>query len=53
MVTEKWDRSGDGTYGVLVGNRLMVQAEGKVPSIDTLKQAVNAVGIERVEALAR
>lgn len=53
MVTEKWDQSGEGTYGVLVGNRLMVQAEGKVPNIESLKQAVNAVGMERVEALAR
>jgi len=54
MVTEKWDnQSRQGSYGVLVANRLMVQAEGTAPNIDTLKQAVNAVGIERLEALAR
>ena len=54
MVTEKWDnQAGEGSYGVMVANRFMVQAEGKVPSIDLLKQSVNAVGIERLEALAR
>lgn len=54
MVTEKWDNeSRRGSYGVLVGNRLMVQAEGTAPNIDTLKEAVHAIGIERVETLAR
>jgi hypothetical protein len=53
MTTEKWNNvSHDGSYGVVVASRFMVDAEGKVPTVDTLKQAVNAVGIERLEALA-
>jgi hypothetical protein len=53
MTNEKWNNvSHDGSFGVVVGNRFMVEAEGKVPSVDTLKQAVNAVGIERLEAIA-
>lgn len=54
MVTEEWDRSRNkGSYGVLVANRFMVQADGNVANIENLKQAVNAVGIDRLEALAR
>jgi hypothetical protein len=53
MTTEKWNNlSHDGSYGVVVGNRFMLEAEGKVPTVDTLKQAVSSVGIERLEALA-
>jgi hypothetical protein len=53
MTTEKWNNvSHDGSYGVVVASRFMIEAEGKVPNIDALKQAVNAVGIERLEALA-
>jgi hypothetical protein len=53
MTSEKWNNaSHDGSYSVVVGNRFMVEAEGKVAGVDTLKQAVNAVGIERLEALA-
>ncbi|MDB5693873.1 MAG: sodium:phosphate symporter [Alphaproteobacteria bacterium] len=53
MTTEKWNNaSHDGSYGVVVASRFMVEAEGKVASVDALKQAVNAVGIDRLEALA-
>ncbi|HEY0412302.1 MAG TPA: Yip1 family protein [Allosphingosinicella sp.] len=53
MTTEKWNNvSHDGSFGVVVANRFMVQAEGKVPTVDALKQAVGAVGIDRLEALA-
>jgi hypothetical protein len=54
MTSEKWDgKSHDGSYSVVVAGRFMVEAEGTVPSIDALKQAVAAVGVDRVEALAR
>jgi hypothetical protein len=54
MTSEKWDsKSRDGSYSVVVAGRFMVEAEGTVPSIDALKQAVAAVGIDKVEALAR
>lgn len=54
MTTEEWDsQSKRGKYGVLVANRFMVEANGTVPGIDTLKQAVAAVGIDRLEALAK
>jgi hypothetical protein len=54
MTSEKWDsKSRDGSYSVVVAGRFMIEAEGTVPSIDALKQAVAAVGIDKVEALAR
>ncbi len=52
MVTEKWDRqAGHGSYGVLVSDRFMVEADGKVPSVDVLKAAVNSVGLAKLEAM--
>jgi hypothetical protein len=54
MTSEKWDsKSRDGSYSVVVAGRFMVEAEGTVPSVDALKQAVAAVGIDKLEALAR
>jgi hypothetical protein len=54
LVTESWDRqSGSGSYSVIVANRFMVEANGSAPGIDALKQAVDAVGIGKLEALAR
>ncbi|WP_414902008.1 Yip1 family protein [Sphingomonas flavalba] len=54
MTTEEWDtESREGKYGVLVADRFMVEAEGNVSGIDTLKQAVAAVGIARLEGLAK
>jgi hypothetical protein len=54
MTSEKWDsKSRDGSYSVVVASRFMVEAEGTVPSVDALKQAVGAVGIDRLEALAK
>jgi hypothetical protein len=54
FVSERWDnQSLDGSYSVVVGGRFMIEAEGSVPSIDVLKQAVNTVGIAKLEALAR
>lgn len=54
MTTEEWDnQSRRGKYGVLVANRFMVEARGTVPAVDTLKQAVAAIGTDKLEALAR
>lgn len=54
MTTESWDSSSKrGKFGVLVANRFMVEADGRVESIDDLKQAVTAVGFDRLERLAR
>ncbi|HEY0311683.1 MAG TPA: Yip1 family protein [Allosphingosinicella sp.] len=54
MTSEKWDsKSRDGSYSVVVASRFMVEAEGIVPSVDALKQAVGAVGIDRLEAMAK
>lgn len=52
LVTEKWNKDGNGEFGMLVKNRFMVQAEGKVASIDELKSAVAAIGIGKLEAMA-
>ena len=54
MTTETWDgASKRGEYGVLVAERFLVQATGDGASMDELKAAVNAVGLPRLEALAR
>lgn len=54
MTTEKWDSAGkNGTYGILVAERFMVQAEGSGTSMDDLKSAVAAVGPDRLEGLAK
>jgi hypothetical protein len=51
---ESYDRdSRHGEYSVLVGDRFMVEASGDGVSIDELKAAVGAVGIQRLEALAK
>jgi len=44
--------SGEGEFGMLVKNRFMVQAEGKVASIDELKGAVAAIGVGKLESMA-
>lgn len=52
--TEEYDRAAKrGKYGVLAAGRVMVQAEGAGVTMDELKAAVDAVGPERVEALAK
>jgi hypothetical protein len=54
MTTEKYDRTDrSGTYGFLVGERFMVQAEGRGVTMDQLKAAAGSVDLRRVEALAK
>jgi Yip1 domain len=54
MTNEKWDNSSkSGSYGVLVANRFMVEADGSGTTMDALKGAVAAVGIERLEGMAK
>jgi hypothetical protein len=54
MVNEKWDNSDhSGSYGAMVASRFMVAAEGNAPSIDTLKHAVGAIDLGKLEALAK
>jgi hypothetical protein len=49
---EKLDRNGkNGTYGVIVADRFLVEATGRDVDIKDLKQAVNAVGLNNLEAL--
>jgi hypothetical protein len=51
---EKYDRTSKrGEYGVLVGNRYMVSAEGRSVTIGELKDAVKAIDFARLEAMAR
>ena len=54
LVTEQWDgESNSGSYGVLVAQRFMVNADGSGVKVDDLKRAVAAVGFQRLEQLAR
>jgi hypothetical protein len=44
MQTESWNKTdGRGKYSVIVGNRFMIEAEGKTASVDELKAAVATV----------
>ncbi|MDP3853276.1 Yip1 family protein [Phenylobacterium sp.] len=54
MTTESYDSSTKhGEYNVLVGDRFMVAADGRGVSVQDLKAAVAAVGVARLEALAK
>jgi Yip1 domain len=54
MTTEKFDSATKrGEYMTIVGDRIMVQAEGSAASIDVLKSAVAAVDLGKVEGLAK
>ncbi len=54
MTTEKFDSErGRGTYSTLVGDRVMIEAEGRAASIDVLKAGVAAVDLAKVETLAK
>lgn len=53
MRTEAWNKSsGSGKYGVVVGNRFMVEADGNTASIDELKAAVAAIDQDGLVDLA-
>lgn len=53
MVVEELDRSaGRAKYGVVARQRVMIQADGVNVGVDEVRAAVNAVGVERAEALA-
>lgn len=49
---ERWNRGGRGSYGVLLGDRFLVEAEGDAPDIGALKTLVGAVDLGKLEALA-
>jgi Yip1 domain len=49
LTTQEWDRTTlHGKYGVLLDDRFLLDAEGNAPSFDDLKNAVAAVGPDRV-----
>jgi hypothetical protein len=53
MVTEKWSKSGsNGEYGVVVGDRFLIQADGQAASIDELKAAVATIDADDLENMA-
>jgi hypothetical protein len=54
MTMERFNRdTKDGTFGVVVSDRFMVEAEGSGASIDALKSAVHAIDLGSIEALAK
>jgi hypothetical protein len=54
MTMEKFDNeTKDGTFGVVVSDRVMVEAEGNGASMADLKSAVGAIDLGSVEALAK
>ncbi len=52
FVTEKWNKSGRGTYGQLIGDRFLIEAQGSAPDIGALKALVEAVDAGKLAALA-
>ena len=53
MTTEKYDSAEKhGSYSTIVGDRIMVEAEGSAPSGDAFKAAVASVDLGRVDTLA-
>jgi hypothetical protein len=53
MQTEKWSKStGSGKFGVIVGNRFSVEADGSAANIDELKSAVASVNEGSLTGLA-
>lgn len=54
MQSEKWNRADSrGSFGTMVGNRFLIEAEGTASSIDELKSAVAAVDQSQLAALAK
>jgi hypothetical protein len=54
MTTEKYDSgTKSGSYSTIVGDRVMVEAEGNAPSADAFKAAVASIDLARVEGLAK
>jgi hypothetical protein len=54
MIREAWDnQSRFGEYGVIVGDRFLVQVTGEADSIDTLKTAVASVDLAALERAAQ
>lgn len=54
MTMEEWNnKSRRAKYGVIYGDRFLVEAEGEVASVDVAKAAVAAVDGSTLEALAR
>ena len=54
MTDEEWDSTDkSGKYGVMVASRFMVEAEGTGAEMNDLKSAVDAVGVGRLEGLAK
>ncbi len=52
VVHEEWNRSGNGEYTVILGDRFVVVAKGNgVADIGALKAAVSSVNLEALEAL--
>lgn len=54
IVSEKWDKeSREGKYMTTLANRFMIEASGRVANIDELKGAVDAIGPDKLAALAK
>ncbi|MGV3481371.1 MAG: Yip1 family protein [Sphingobium sp.] len=54
MVSEEWDgQSKSGKFSVVVANRFLVEARGDNVDMNAIKGAVMAVGIDRLEGLAK
>ena len=54
MTMEEFNRETNaGKYAVMVGDRIMVAADGTGTTVDELKSAVGAIDLGKAEALAQ
>lgn len=49
---EKWNKDGRGSYGVLLADRFLVEAEGNAPDIGALKSLVGSIDLGKLQGLA-
>lgn len=53
LTTEEWDHDSQrGKYSVIVGNRFMIEASGAASDIKVLQQAVQSVGLKKLDKIA-
>ncbi|MCW4463208.1 YIP1 family protein [Sphingomonas sp. BT-65] len=49
---EKWNKDGRGSYGVLLADRFLIEAEGNAPDIGALKSLVGSIDLGKLQGMA-
>ncbi len=51
LVHEEWDNGGRGEYALVVADRFTIKVSGDAADIDELKDAVNEIDVDRLDAM--